>query len=126
MASQTTARAKEYVERRRSPRVINKVAFVISGESTERQLFHEQVFTLSINAHGALIALTTQVTVGQKLLLMNPKTWNRTEGRVIRLDMVQGEWTQAAIQFAQPAAELWSTGAPPMKSPPHTKKNRSP
>jgi hypothetical protein len=126
MASQATARAIEHVERRRSPRLISKVAFVISGESPERQLFQERAFTFSINAHGALLALTMQVTLGQKLLLMNPKTWNRTEGRVIRLGPLQGEWTQVAIEFAQPAPEFCSIGAPPKRSLPGTPKSRSP
>jgi len=92
------------------------VTFVVSGESTEKQLFQERAFTISINAHGTLIALTAQVTLGQKLLLMNSKTWNRKEGRVIRLGAFQGEWTQVAIEFAQPATESWPNGAPPKRA----------
>jgi hypothetical protein len=77
MASQAAARAREHVERRRSPRLRSNVTFLVFGESTEKQLFQEEVLTLSISAHGALIALTTQVGLGQKLLLVNPNTWNR-------------------------------------------------
>jgi hypothetical protein len=113
MASQATARAVERVERRRSPRLPNNVTFVAFGESTKKQLFQEEAFTLSINAHGALIALTTQVALGQKLLLINPKTWNKRESRVIRLGALQGEWTQVAIEFAEPTPEFWPIGAPP-------------
>lgn len=112
MTSQATARALEHVERRRSPRQPNNVTFVVFGESTGRQLFQERAFTISINAHGALITLTTQVASGQKLLLINPKTWNKREGRVIRLGALQGEWTQVAIEFAEPIPEFWSIGAP--------------
>ncbi len=112
MASQATARAIEHVERRRSPRLPNNVTFVVSGESTEKQLFQERAFTFSLNAHGALIALTTQVAFGQKLLLINPKTWNKREGRVIRLDALQGDWAQVAIEFAEPTPEFRPNGAP--------------
>jgi hypothetical protein len=113
MAGQATARAIEHVERRRSARVVSNVTFVVSRETAEKQLFQERVLTLSINAHGALIALTGQVSLGQKLLLMNSRTWSRTEGRVIRLAPLQGEWTQVAIEFGQPAPEF---GYPPTPS----------
>jgi hypothetical protein len=73
------------------------------------------VLTLSINSHGALIALTGQVRLGQKLLLMNSKTWKRIEGRVIRLAGLQGEWTHVAVEFAYPAPEFgYPAKAPPV------------
>jgi hypothetical protein len=103
MASQAAVRS---IERRRSTRFVSKVTFVVSRESAEKQLFQERVLTLSINAHGALIALTGQVTLGQQLLLMNSKTWSKTKGRVIRLYPLQGEWTQVAVEFEQPALEF--------------------
>jgi hypothetical protein len=103
MAGQATGRA---IERRRSTRFVSNVTFVVSRESAERQLLQEWVLTLSVNAHGALIALTGQVTLGQQLLLMNSKTWSRTKGRVIRLCALQGEWTQVAVEFEQPAPEF--------------------
>jgi len=115
MASAAKALAVEHRERRRSPRLPNKVTFVVSGESTEKQSFQERAFTISINAHGALIALATQVACGQKLLLINPRTWNRREGRVIRLDARQREWTQVAIEFVEPATGFWPIGYPPKK-----------
>jgi hypothetical protein len=106
MANQATARTLERVERRRSMRFVTNVTFVVSRESPEKQLFQERVVTLSINAHGALIALTGQVTLGQELLLMNSKTWSRTKGRVIRLCPLQEEWTEVAIEFERPAPEF--------------------
>ncbi len=110
MANQATARAKEHVERRRSTRFVSNVTFVVSRQSLEKQLFQERVLTLSINAHGALLALTGQVTLGQQLLLMNSKTWSRTKGRVIRLCALEGEWTQVAVEFEEPTPEF---GYPP-------------
>jgi hypothetical protein len=106
MARQATGRAGEHVERRRSPRLRSDVTFLVFGESAERQLFREEVLTLSVSAHGALIALTTPVGLGQKLILVNPDTWNKREGRVIRLGALDGERTQVAIEFAQPDPEF--------------------
>jgi hypothetical protein len=117
MASQATA-----IERRRSTRFVSDVTFVVSRESPERQLFQERVLTFSINAHGVLIALTGQIQLGQKLLLMNSKTWSRTKGRVIRLCTLDDKWTRVAIEFDQPTAEF---GYPPTKRSQGTKRSES-
>jgi hypothetical protein len=107
MASQATA-----IERRRSTRFVSDVTFVASRESPEKQLFQERVLTFSINAHGVLIALTGQIELGEKLLLMNSKTWRKTKGRVIRLCALDGKWTRVAVEFDQPTAEF---GYPPKR-----------
>lgn len=112
MASAAHALSVGHTERRRSPRLPNKVTFVVSAESTKEQFFLEEASTVSINAHGALIALTTHVRLGQKLLLISPKTWNKREGRVVRLSAAQGEWTEVAVEFAEAAREFWPDGVP--------------
>jgi hypothetical protein len=89
MPSQATARALDLAERRRSSRLPVKVTLVVCGQSPEKQHFQEETSTLSINAHGALVALATEVTLGQRLLLLNPQTWNERAGRVTRLGALE-------------------------------------
>jgi hypothetical protein len=115
MASQATVRARQQVDRRRSARLPSNVTFIVSGEVTGRQLFQEEALTLSVNAHGALIALLTEVALGQKLLLISPKTWRKREGRVVRLNAMDGERTRVAIEFARPDPDFWFTGVPPRR-----------
>jgi len=102
MASQATARALDHAERRRSPRLPVNVTLIVCGESADKQHFQEQVSTLSINAHGALVALSVHVTFGQRLLLMNPQTWNERAGRVARLGPLDAGRTQVGIEFTAP------------------------
>ena len=115
MPSQATARALDLAERRRSSRLPAKVTLVVCGQSPEEQYFQEETSTLSINAHGALVALATEVTLGQRLLLLNPQTWNERAGRVTRLGALEGGRTQVGIEFPEAAPEFWPVGAPPKK-----------
>lgn len=115
MASQATARALDLAERRRSARLSIHVTVVVCGQSPKNQRFEEETSTLCINDHGALVALAAEVTLGQRLLLMNPQTWNERAGRVTRLGALDGGRTQVGIEFAEPASGFWPVGAPPKK-----------
>src|SRR5579863_4920581 len=67
---------------RRSKRVIVDVPLVIRGEAEDKQPFREETFTLTVSAHGGLVVLENRVALGQKIVLMNPKTWDEREGTV--------------------------------------------
>jgi hypothetical protein len=95
------ALALEVAERRRSSRLPIKVRVVVCGESADRQHFQEETLTLSVNEHGALVALAMDVKLGQRLLLLNPLTWNEKVGRVSYLGAVGEGRTQVGIQFSE-------------------------
>ena len=116
MASQATARALDLAERRRSSRLSINVTLVICGQSPEKQYFQEETSTLSINAHGALVALATEVTLGQRLLLLDPRTWKQRAGYVTRLGASEGARTQVGIEFPEAALAFWPVGALPKKA----------
>jgi hypothetical protein len=103
-------------ERRRSQRLHHIMPLVIRGDSVENQTFWEDTFTLSISAHGALIILAAKVTLGQRLLLMNPQNWDEREVRVARVASFDGKVAQVGIEFKQPASEFWPAGAVPRKA----------
>ena len=108
----------EHIERRRSERFPFRVTLIVCGQSTERGPFREETVALSINSHGALLALSADVALGQKVVLMNPQTWNETEARVSRLAALHDQWTAVAVEFTQPASQFWPIGYPPKKSSP--------
>jgi hypothetical protein len=112
MTSQATARAVDLAERRRSSRLHIRVSLVVCGQSPEQQYFQEETSTLSINAHGALLPLATAVTLGQRLLILNPHTWNERAGRVTRLGALEGGRTEVGIEFPEAAPEFWPASAP--------------
>jgi hypothetical protein len=62
--------------------------------------------------------LSADVALGQKVVLMNPQTWNETEARVSRLPALHDQWTAVAVEFTQPDTQFWPIGYPPKKSSP--------
>jgi hypothetical protein len=125
MAGQATARAIEHVERRRSERFPFRVTLLVCGQSTGNGPFKEETVTLSINSHGALLALSANVALGQRLLLMNRQTWNEIEARVSRLATLQAQGTEVAVEFAHPAPEFWPLGAPPNRRTSYSERTRA-
>ena len=103
-------------ERRRSQRLHHIMPLLIRGDSAEGKTFWEDTFTLSISAHGALVVLEAEVTLGQSLLLMNPENWDERKVRVARVARVasfDGRVAQVGIEFEEPGFKFWPVGAPP-------------
>jgi len=100
-----------YTERRRSERLPFRETLFVCGRSEGRS-FKEETLTLSVSAMGALVALSAKVSLGQKVLLMNPQTWDEREGYVSRLGEVHNERRHVAIEFSKPAPEFWPIKAP--------------
>jgi hypothetical protein len=113
-------------ERRRSQRLHHIMPLVIRGDSAEGKTFWEDTFTLSISAHGALVVLAAEVTLGQSLLLMNPQNWDERKVRVARVARVtsfDGRVAQVGIEFEQSGFEFWPVAAPPRKASKFTGNN---
>jgi hypothetical protein len=106
MASAAKALARPLIERRRSERFPSRVTLMVCGRSTGRGSFKEETVTRSINSHGALLALSANVALGQRLLLMNLQIWDEVEARVSRLVALDGQQTQVAVEFAHPAPQF--------------------
>ena len=118
MASAAKATVVGYVERRRSERLPLRVTLWVCGHSPAKGSFKEETVTLSINSHGALMALAANVAIGQRLLLMNPQTWDEVEARVSRLAALYDERTQVAVEFAHPTPQFWAMGRQRYESSP--------
>ena len=102
------------VKHRRSQRVLVDVPLIVCSESKQQPSFRERTFTLTVNAHGALVLLTSTVEVGQQVVLMNPKSWDEREGRVTYLGQPHAGLAQVGIEFREPALEFWSLSSPPL------------
>ena len=51
-----------------------KVSAVVLAHDTDNKLISEETRTVTVNAHGAMILLTTKVSVGQLLTLRNSRS----------------------------------------------------
>jgi hypothetical protein len=98
---------------RRSKRLFLDVPLLIRGEAKDKSPFQEETFTVTVSAHGALVVLGTQVTLGQRVLLANPKRQGEREGTVIFLGPPYAGLATVGIEFAHPAPEFWAVDSPP-------------
>jgi hypothetical protein len=98
---------------RRSQRIPLDVPLVIKGRIDGEQDFREETFTLSASAHGVLLALKIGVSLGQKVQLLNRRTWDELEGHVVYVGLPYAGLTRVGIEFEQPAPHFWSLTAPP-------------
>jgi len=97
---------------RRSERVLMDVPVLIRGESPDQRAFWEETFTVTVNAHGALLMMASKVSLGQKLVLRNPNQDER-EGRVSYMGSTYAGLAQVAVEFTHPAPEFWPVNSPP-------------
>ena len=101
-----------FTAQRRSDRVLLDIPLVIRGHSGGRA-FQEETFTVTVSAHGALLMLETEVSLGQKLVVMNPKSSEEREVRVAYKGAVHAGLAQVAVEFASPSPEFWQMESPP-------------
>jgi hypothetical protein len=98
---------------RRSKRVILDVPLVVRGEAEDKRPFQEETFTVTVSAHGGLVVLGNRVALGQKVVLVNPKTSDEREATIAFLGPPYAGLATVGIQFAQPAPGFWAIGSPP-------------
>jgi hypothetical protein len=117
MRSQAAVLALSSAERRRSQRLFQVVPLVIRGELDGKKIFWEDTFTSNVSAHGALMILSAKVGLGQKLVLMNPQTWQEEDALVARLGACDGTRTQVGVEFNRAIPDFWPANASAAKSP---------
>ena len=68
--------------------------------------------TIVVNAHGVLISLDANVTVGQVLVLKNLQTQEESPCRVVDLS-IHDKKSAVAVEFLEPAPRFWRIAFPP-------------
>ncbi len=97
---------------RRSTRLALRVPVLVYEARTDKRFFVEESFSLTVNKHGALIALRANVNRGQKLVLANKNTRSCKECRIIYLGPKQFGKKLVGVEFTQPAPDFWSISFP--------------
>ncbi|MGA8984257.1 MAG: hypothetical protein WB470_16395 [Candidatus Acidiferrales bacterium] len=95
------------VERRCGERVWLYSPLLVYGRTTENEPFHERTEGLHVNAGGGLITLTTSVTKGQRLLLIN-KLDQEQECRMVCERSKHLTRAAVAIEFLRPVPDFWT------------------
>jgi PilZ domain-containing protein len=99
--------------RRRSMRVLLSVPIQVRGKNAQNQDFTEETRTLVVNAHGALISLSAQVVVDQKVFVSNSATHQTQECRVVYFGNMQAGKAQMGVEFLTPSPAFWQIDFPP-------------
>jgi hypothetical protein len=99
--------------RRRSMRVLLSVPIQVRGKNAQNQDFTEETRTLVVNAHGALISLSAQVVVNQKVFVSNSATHQTQECRVVYFGNMQAGRAQMGVEFLTPSPSFWQIDFPP-------------
>jgi hypothetical protein len=99
--------------RRRSERVMLQVPVVVSARMPDGKGIHEEAQTVVVNAHGGLLDIATEISVGQKILLINLKTKMAEGCRVARAEKSWDGHYSVAFEFERPAPKFWPIAFPP-------------
>jgi hypothetical protein len=96
---------------------------IVCGQSLNKEPFHEAAHTLVVHPHGALIALDATVELGQKLVLVNPKTKAEAACRVVGFESSKnGCRFGVEAEFTHSAAKFWGVLFPPENLDPAERK----
>ena len=99
--------------RRRSQRVLMQVPVRLRGKDAQGQDFEEFTETLAINAHGALVLLSTRLTSGGLVVMRHNKTEEEQECHVAFLGPVRGGKAEIGLEFSAPRPAFWRVAFPP-------------
>jgi diguanylate cyclase (GGDEF)-like protein len=113
MSKQEIVQAEEQPERRRSERLLLDVPLLVRGEDAQDRPFQEETFSVSISAHGALIALGASVARGQTVALINLQTKQEIGGTVTGLGSQYGGLALVSVEFSSPAPKFWTVDPMP-------------
>lgn len=97
-------------ERRCSERLWLYSPLLVYGHTPENEPFHEGTEGLHVNAGGGLITLTTSVTNGQRLLLINKLNQQEQESRVVCERSKHLTRAAVAVKFLRPVGHFWTAG----------------
>jgi len=95
-------------ERRRSLRSELKIEILVRGESANKQAFLERAYTVSFNAHGALVTTSAQIVVGQTVYLKKPGNRDEITARVAKITPDGSGMACAGVEFLRPDPKFWA------------------
>jgi hypothetical protein len=94
-------------DRRCGPRFWAYAPVLVYGRSTQDEPFHESTEALRVNARGGLITLTTAVTPGDTLLLINKANQKEQKCRVVGHRGSYLDRSAVGFEFSEPAPDFW-------------------
>jgi len=107
------SRRGDHDAQRRSQRVKLKISIVVLTQGDDNKRVSEETRTVTVNAHGAMILLGLNVSIGQLLTLRHSGTGEEASCRVVYLSPHQAEKREVGIDFIKPCPGFWRISFPP-------------
>ncbi len=92
---------------RRSSRVFTRIPVRAQGKNHQGRNFKQNSQTIVINAHGGLLYLQEEVTIGSELVLVNPATEEEQDCRVVYIGDTSDKGTRVGVEFLSPSPHFW-------------------
>jgi hypothetical protein len=112
----STTRMKSERRVRRSKRVKLSLSVVVHGKTASGESFRELTRTLSLSAHGGLLALAANVQKEQTILVENKTTRKEQECRVAYVGPPQNGKCPVGFEFTGVVLDFWQIHFPPVIS----------
>jgi hypothetical protein len=85
------------------------------GHNMFGEPFRELTHSLSVNAHGEMLAVAARLQKGQTILVLNRKTRAEQSFRVVHVGQFQDGKVKAGIELLHPPVNFWGIYFPPSR-----------
>ena len=99
--------------RRRGQRVVVSIPVEVQAKDRWGNEHREETRTISVTAHGALLALDMELMKGQTITLRDPSSQEALECSVVYLGASQQGRREVGVSFVEPNKSLWRIAFPP-------------
>jgi hypothetical protein len=103
---------RQYPHPRRTHRVQIAIPVLVRGKSGNLP-FEEATQTITVNAQGCMLHLSTRVVLNQQLSLVNPKTAEELPSSVVSLGKHEAGKAHVGVAFSEPSPLFWRISFPP-------------
>ena len=95
---------------------------LVETRGAENKQVSEQTRTVVVNAHGGVILLTLNVSMGQLLTLRNSQTGEEASCRVAYVSPHLLDKKEVGVEFTKPFPRFWGVAFPPSDWTPRSPK----
>jgi hypothetical protein len=106
------------IERRRTARATVCMNVLAFGEKAEGEQFRSWTRTLSVSAHGGVIAEEGNLMAGQKFQLVNEHNMKKAECKVVFTRRDRDGVGKVAFEFVEGGENFWSMAFPAARAKP--------
>jgi hypothetical protein len=110
---------------RRSQRVCLNVEVDVIVEHEHTSSAPERTVTLVVSAHGALLSLRTEASVGDALTMQNIKTAEELTCRIVDCGVKKVGVANVGVEFVSPRGNFWHVAFPPADWSPRSPEAKS-